>query len=169
MERWNPDGENVQPVEKVLTEPAIRYRLLQVAVSRGQYPYINRYRLNAPNALNFPLLEDSEKCNLSLGREIADLVEENRSSVSRLKTSHALLYRSGEGAFFVSEQLGGNQRRRNCCAIHANKGSGGAVRPLVYGASDQFLSRSGFSQDQDSGIGSRHFLHLRQHAAQRPG
>jgi len=33
---------------------------------------------------------------LGFGREIADLVEENRSSVSRLKTSHALLYRSGE-------------------------------------------------------------------------
>src|SRR2546426_8040302 len=101
--------ENVQPIEKVLTKRTIRYGVLQVAVGRGQYRYISRYRLNAPDALDFPLLEDSEKCNLGFGREIADLVEEYRSSVSRLKTSDALLYRSCEGAFFVSEQLGGNQ------------------------------------------------------------
>src|SRR5215510_11426060 len=147
-ERRNSDGENIQSIEKILAKRASRDGLFQVAVGRSDDAYVNRDRLDAANALNFPFLEDAEQCNLGFSRQISDLVEENRASISRLKPSHALLECSGEGAFFMPKQFRGNERGWNRCTVHLNEGMTGAPRSVVNGTSHQFFTRSCFTQDE---------------------
>src|SRR4029077_1911257 len=72
---------------------------------------------------------------------------------------------SREGSFFMAEQFGGNERRRNSRAVHSNKGAGGTLGAIMNSAGNEFLSSSGFAQYEDSGICWRHLCHLRQHAA----
>src|SRR5262249_3778975 len=151
-EGWHSYGENIQSIEKILAKRAIRDGLFQLAVGRGYHPYVNRDRLDATNALNFPFLEDSEQCYLGFRRQIADLVEENRASISRLKPSQALLECSSEGAFFMPEQFRDNERGWNRCTVHLNEGMAGASRSVVNGASHQFFPRSCFTKDEHCGI-----------------
>jgi hypothetical protein len=62
------------------------------------------------------------------------------------------LCRTGEGALLVTEELGSNQRWRDCGAIRTNKCPFRALRSLVDGARYQLLSRTGFAQNQNCGI-----------------
>src|SRR5262245_11473531 len=86
--------------------------------------------------------------------------------MGRFKAPQPPLQRPGEGALLMPEQFGGEERRRNRCAVHANKRPGRTLRPLVNGARDEFLSRSGLTQDENCGIRWCHFCDLHQYLAQ---
>src|SRR6266481_9868280 len=47
----------------------------QIAVCRRYHSHIYLERCSAPDALEFPLLEHSQQCDLCLHGELADLVE----------------------------------------------------------------------------------------------
>src|SRR5262249_5681291 len=68
LERWELDKGYVDPAEKVLAKRASRYGFVQSAIGRGYDHYINAYRLDGPNLLNFSLLQYAEKCKLGFGR-----------------------------------------------------------------------------------------------------
>src|SRR6185295_16467999 len=69
----------------------------------------------------------------------------------------------------MPKQFGSDQRWRNGGAIYPNKSTARTIGALMYGAGDEFLSSSGFTQYEDCGIGWSHHYHLRQHAAKRLG
>ena len=120
----------MQSIPEVLAEGAGRHRRRQVAVRRGQHAHIHRNRLAAADAFKFPLLQHAQERDLRLGREVADLVQEDRAAMGRFKTPQPPLQRPGEGAFLVPEQFGGDQRGRNGRAVHPDKGPRRTVRPL---------------------------------------
>ena len=110
-QRGDLDWKDIQPVEEILAKCACRHGCLQVAVRGGQHAHVHGNRLAAADPFNFPLLEHSQQRDLSLGRQVADLVKEDRPAVGQLKSPETPLQRAGEGAFLVSEQLGGDERR----------------------------------------------------------
>lgn len=79
------------------------------------------------------ILQDSQESDLGLGRQVPDLVKEDRPAIGQLKPSQSPLERAGERALLVSEQLRGNERRRNRCAVYGDKRPGCPLRALVYG------------------------------------
>ena len=81
----------------------------------------------ASDTFKFPLLEHSQQSNLGLGRQIPNLVKEDRPPIGQLKPSQAPLQRTGECVFLVSEQFGGDERRGDRRAVYANQQPG---RPL---------------------------------------
>src|SRR5258705_8641837 len=144
-QRGHLDRKDIQPVKKILAERACSHGGFQIAVRGGQHAYVHGNRLTAADPFDFPLLEYSQERNLSLSRKVADLIQKNRSTISQLKSSQTPLERAGEGAFFVPEQFGGNERRRNRRAIDSNKSPRRTFRPLVNGARDQLLTSPGLT------------------------
>src|SRR3989442_14979139 len=54
-------------------------------VRRGQHAHIHGNRLVAPDALEFALLQHAQERYLRLGREVADLVQEDGAAMGRFK------------------------------------------------------------------------------------
>ena len=106
---WYMYGENVKPIEKILAERTRSHGSIQVAIGGSEHPHINRDLLAAPDPLEFTFLEHSQESNLRLKRKVADLVQENRSTIGGFEATCAPLNRPGKGAFLVTEEFGRNQ------------------------------------------------------------
>src|SRR6202041_2388059 len=166
-ERWHHNRNNIESVEKILTEGSGSDGIRQIPIRSCYQTDVYRNRLVASHSLKLALLEHAQECDLSLHRKIADFIKEECPSVSGLKPSYSSLQSTREGAFLVSEKLRGNQRLGDGGAVHAYEGSRRAVRSPMEGASYQFLARSGFAQDQNGRIRWRDFCHLLQHLTHR--
>src|SRR5579863_2227825 len=75
------------------------------------------------------------------------------------------LCRSGEGAFFVTEELALNQLCGDGCAVEGDKWTAGAMALFVQRAGDKFLAGSGFAVDADPRFAGGYALNLRNDAA----
>ena len=56
--------------------------------------------------LDLALLQHAQQLHLDVGRDLADLVEEQRAAVGLREAAVVALDRAGEGALLVAEQLG---------------------------------------------------------------
>src|SRR2546423_1539337 len=113
--------------------------------------------MTAADALDLPFLQYAQQCDLRLGRQLADFVEEDRPAIGCLEPSEAALQRAGERAFLVSKQLGRDERRRNRGEVHANERSARAARALVKGARDQLFAGSRLAKYEDGSVSVRNF------------
>src|ERR1700688_4892374 len=84
----------------------------------------------------------------------------------QLKAALSALHRASEGAFLVAKQLRRDQGGRNRRTVYADERLARTLRVLMYGASNQFFSGTGFAGDQHRGIGARHFHNVREHGLQ---
>src|SRR5229473_2848043 len=134
-----------------------------------QHSYVNGNWPVTADAFDLTFLQHSQQCDLDFRGQVAYFVQENRPAVRRFKTPRAPLRRTSKGALLVTEELGSNQRYRECGAIHTNKCPFPAVGSLVDGARNQLLSRAGFPQNQDCGIRMCHLADLAEHFTQLLG
>jgi hypothetical protein len=67
----------------------------------------------ASDPFNLSLLQHAQQRNLSLGRKVADFVQEDGPAVDRLKSPDVSLECACEGAFLVPEEFRSNQGLRN--------------------------------------------------------
>ena len=111
-QRRQMDGEDVETIVQVLAERLLADRLEQVAVGGRDDADIDLDRLLAADALELALLEDAEQLGLRVGRQLADLVEEDGAAVGQLEAADAPGDGAGEGAFLVAEQLALDQAGR---------------------------------------------------------
>ena len=77
----------------------------------------------AADALERAVLEHAQQPHLRVGRQLADLVEEERSAVGALEPALPLADRAGEAAALVTEELGIDQSGRDRAAVHAQEGA----------------------------------------------
>jgi hypothetical protein len=90
-------------------------------VRGGEHPYINRDRSVAPYTFKFSLLKHAQQSHLRLKRKFADFVQKNGSPIGGLEMTSASLQGARKGALLVTEELGGNQRWWDGCAIDADE------------------------------------------------
>ena len=83
------------------------------------------------------------------GRQVADLVEEERAAVGELEAALLLRARVRERAGLVAEQLGLDEAFGQRGAAHADEGLARAGRVVVEGVGDELLARAGLAADQD--------------------
>ena len=121
-----------------------------------------------PTRSNSRSCKHAQEHDLGLGREFADLVEEERAAVGQLEATLASLQRSREGALLVAEELRRDERRRDRGAIHGDERPGRAGGSLVDRPGDELLARAGLPGDEHGGIGRRHLGHVRQDHPERP-
>ena len=83
------DVDHVEPVEQVVAERAGRDRLLEVDPRGRDHPHVDAHLLAAADAEERALLQDAEQVDLELRRDVADLVEEERSAARPARTCRA--------------------------------------------------------------------------------
>src|SRR5580693_1250780 len=81
------NGKDVHPVKQVAAELAGFNRGLQVAIRGGDHPHVGANRPSPSDTLKFALLQNTQKSNLSVCREISNLVEEDRAFLRQFKAS----------------------------------------------------------------------------------
>src|SRR5207245_8524176 len=104
---------------------------------------------------------------LQLERNVADLVEEQRSPVRQLEPSDALPDGAREGAPLVAEQLALEKARRDGGAVDLDEGPLATPAQVVNRARDQLLPGARLAEDEHGRVRGRDRLHLVQHALQR--
>ena len=85
------DGKDVEPIKKILPECTGVHSGFQVAIRCGKHSDVDGNRLAAPDPFEFSFLENPQQGDLRRGRELTDLVEENRTAVGRFEAPRALL------------------------------------------------------------------------------
>src|SRR3546814_9821877 len=91
-------------------------------MSRTHDTDVDRDRLAAADTFDHPFLDKAQQLDLKRQRYVAHLVEEQRTALGKLDLAFGRLYRSGERALFIAEQLGLQQIFRNRGAVDRNKG-----------------------------------------------
>ena len=96
----------------------------------------------APTGTTAPFLQYAEQLYLGGGRQLADLIQEQRAPVCRREVSRPRPIGTGECALLVAEQLGLHQFGRQRTAIDSDEGALAARARLMDGTCHQFLSGS---------------------------
>ena len=125
-------GDDVQPVEQVLAEPALLHHLPQVDVGRGDDPHVDLDRLHAAQAHELALLHDAQQLGLRLERDVADLVEEDAALVGQLEEPLLRVDGAGERALDVAEEVRLEQVRRQVARVDGDERPGRRAASCVW-------------------------------------
>src|SRR5262249_17356693 len=101
---------DVETVEQVTTEAAGRDLARKVPIAAGDEPDVHAHRLGPTDRPHTALLDDTEKLDLKLKRQLADLVEEQRSFVRSHEEAGIGPHRRRERAAHVPEEMAFEQR-----------------------------------------------------------
>ena len=103
-ERRHPDREDIEAVVEVLAEGAGLDQVDEAAVGRRDQPEVDADRPPCADRVDLAVLERAEQLDLHLGRQLADLVEEERAAVGLAEFPGMLVGGAGEGALLVAEE-----------------------------------------------------------------
>src|SRR5439155_19376588 len=98
------------PVVQILAEPARRDTRRQVPVGGRDDADVHLPPLRAADGTDLMLLEDAQPLRLQRGRDVADLVEEDRAAVGLREEAGCVGDGAGEGAADVPEELALEER-----------------------------------------------------------
>jgi hypothetical protein len=105
-------------------------------------------RASTAEALQRGFLQEAQKIALHVERQVAHLVEKQRSALRRLDAPDLALHGAGEGTPLVAEQLGLDERLGNRAAVDGHERTVGARRSLVDGARAELLAGAAFAADE---------------------
>ncbi len=94
---------NVQSVEEVLAERSLFDELFQVPIRRGKDAYVDLHGNVRADRQDLFLLDRTQQLHLQMERQVADLVEEDRSAARGLEHAFARRDRAGERTAVVAE------------------------------------------------------------------
>src|SRR5882762_8635317 len=90
-QRWNFNGEFIEPVIKVLTEFSGACGIPQQFIAGNQDTYIQVNILGSAYPPHFSFLYNAQQRNLNVVREIGNLIQENGSAICQFKTTNLLV------------------------------------------------------------------------------
>src|SRR5438309_9206042 len=95
-----------EAVVKIFPERSGGGHCIEILMGRADDPGVDRDRLAAPDALDYPLLKEAQQLDLERQRYVADLVQKQGAALGQLDLADVRLDRSGEGAALIAEQFG---------------------------------------------------------------
>src|SRR5690606_19246882 len=110
-----------EAIPQVFTKPLLANHGGQVAVRCGDDSHIDLHWHAAADTFDLPILDDAEKTNLSVQRELANLIQEKCAPVGPFKPPMSRFVRAGEATALVPEQLGVNQFGGNGSAVDSQE------------------------------------------------
>ena len=117
---------------------------------------VDRARRGLPHTPYRAGLQRAQELGLHGHRQLADLVEEDRSTVGRFDVAHPGRDRAGEGSLGVTEQLALDEVLRDRAAVDHDEGPLAPWRGVVDGPRDELLARARLAVDEDRRLGARH-------------
>src|SRR5690606_26628246 len=109
----------------------------------------------ATDTFELMLLQDAEQLRLHVERHVAHLVQKDGSASCALELAASLLGGPGEGAAFVTKQLGFDQLLRDRGTVELFQGSLGSRGGPVHRAGHQLFTGTALARDEDAGGGTR--------------
>src|SRR5260370_1197421 len=103
--RRSHDGKDPQPVVKVASELLFRDQLRKVAIGRSHQAHIDRNRTSSPQPFDLALLEGAQQLGLEVYRQLAHLVQKERSLMGEFKTPHLLRDGPRKCTFLMPEEF----------------------------------------------------------------
>src|SRR5437868_13301949 len=97
-------ADYIEPIIKVLAEPAFLYELLQIDIGGSNNANIDLHFLDSTQMHEFSVLKNAQDLRLSVESHGADFIQEQRALVSDLKQTLLGSDGTGKGAFHVSEE-----------------------------------------------------------------
>ena len=146
-QRRHMHRDDSEPVKQILPEPALTHGAGEVAMGRGDDPYVDRRRFAAQRRYH-PFLQHAQKLRLHCEIHVADLVEKQGASVGFPERAKPVRYRPGKGSTHMAEQLAFQQLLGDGGAVDGHEGMAGAEAVGVDSAGDHFLTRAGLARDQ---------------------
>src|SRR5690606_21496419 len=142
------EGDDAEAVVEVRAEAPLLDHARQALVGGG-----DDARLEVPLAVGAdgaeaPLLEGAQQLRLRLGREVADLVDEERAGAGLGHQALAVLVGAGEAAAPVPEQLALEQVARDGGDVHGDEGRLLALALVVEAAGGELLAGAGLAEEQ---------------------
>ena len=152
-QRWEVDGDGVDAKEEVEAKCAGFDLLAEVSVGYRDEPGGDGAGLVAAHAGEGAVLEYLEELGLDREIEAADLIEEEGSEVGLFDASELGSVGSGEGAFFVPEELGFEQGVRDGRTADLDEGAPAPARQGVKEVDAELLAGSTFALEKDGDVG----------------
>src|SRR5262245_44917497 len=147
--KWRQvDFEGVQAIQQVFAELVVGNHAAQVAVGRTDYADVRPDWLRVADPVDLARFKESEKLDLDVLVQFAQLVEEQSAAVGDFKESFVIAVGAGERALAVAEQLAFDQRRRKCPAIDWHERHVRSLAHLVDGPGNDVLARARFALDE---------------------
>ncbi len=84
-QRWHIDLKHIEAEEQVLTELSQIHKDVKITIRCREYSQVNLPNSRFPNPAEFSRIQESEQLDLSLCRQISNLVEQDGSRVRRLE------------------------------------------------------------------------------------
>ena len=116
-QRRHFDSNNRQPVPKILTKFPVLNELMQIPVGSRDHAHIDLSGSRRADRTYLPLLKKSQKLQLKALVNFADLIQEDRSVIRRLKDTDPVPVRPCVGAAHGAEEFTFDQSRRDGSAI----------------------------------------------------
>src|SRR5262249_50660421 len=132
-------------VIKVFTESPLFDQALQRPVGGGNDAHIHLDAFRTADTLETALLENAEQLGLHRGRDIANLVKEDRAAIGHFETAAPLPHGGGKGSFLMAEQFALQQAFGESGTIDGNERTGPAARRLVNGPGHLLFARASFT------------------------
>src|SRR6266436_6340808 len=120
-ERRQLDGDHAEAVIEILAEAALGNLLLEILVGGGDDSDVDVIFFVATNRPDLAFLEHAVQLDLHGQAHIADFVNEQRTAVSSLEKTVAILGGAGECPLHIAKQLRVQQRFRKSAAIDVDK------------------------------------------------
>ena len=144
-QRHRGDRKHVQSKIEVLAESPGRHLVAECPVGRRNDAHVDVQRPIATDALELPLLQDTQEFALQLQGYLADLVEKQRAAIGKLEATDTVTMRTCKSAFDMAKELAFEQLLRDRGAVDLDERTIGALAPAVYFPRDQFLADAGLA------------------------
>src|SRR5439155_24401281 len=99
-------------------------------------------RVICSDPFKFPFLYHAEEFGLQFDRNLGNLIQEQGSSVCKLKPSYAVTHRARERTFRVSEKFTFKQVAWDGCTVDFDQGTVGTAAAIVQSPCDQLFPRT---------------------------
>src|SRR5580698_1037965 len=152
LAQWRHENRDyVEPVIQIFAEFALFYQFGEIGVGSHDHASVHANGFRAAEPLELALLEHAQQFGLQTERQVANFVQENRSSMGLFESPDAVAHGARECALDVSEQFGFQQSFGKRAAINGHQREAVASAGGMDGTGGQFLAGSGFTGNEDGG------------------
>ncbi len=130
----------MQPVVEVVAELSLLDHREKIAIGRSDQADVDLITMRGADRLDFVGLDRAEQLRLEPERQLADLVEEQRSAVGRAEVAHRIFAGISERSAHVSEQLRFGQRLDQVGTVEGDERPTGRRAERMQRAGDVFLA-----------------------------
>ena len=120
-----------------------------VAVGRSDEAQVDAPRVGVAQDEALSFVEDAQHLGLSVPRELADFVEEQRPAVGRPDEARASGHLRAGVAPEIAEELRGHQRLRDGLGVGRDHGPAGSPRVVLDERCGELLARAALALDED--------------------